>query len=244
MESYWTMRTNSFIPDARACASSPSRRALLLAVAAAPFLVRCSSDPNSDTSQLGHMIGQSLDVFSGGPSVTLKEVQDTPFASLGVRVGGGAQSMLVLASRSGGTGVWTSASHIALEIAFGRILRSAGLPQNLSGTTFSGPDPLAGGFANLREPAKTARALDFEDRNAYGITVDSVIDPAGRDPVDVLGTRIPCMHAVEHCSAPALSWNFTNEYWASAETGLVWRSVQTIHPDLPALEIVLFRPPK
>ncbi|HEY3777685.1 MAG TPA: YjbF family lipoprotein [Rhizomicrobium sp.] len=238
------MPTKSFIPDSREGAHRPSRRAVLLAAGAAPLLARCSSDPNSDTGQLTELLGQSFHVLSGDRSVTLREVQDTPFASLGVRVGSGAQTMLVLAARTGASGVWTSASHIALEIASGRILRTAGLPQNLSGTTFSGSDPLARGLETLRQPAKVARALDFEDRNTYGIAVESALAPAGLQDVDVLGTRIRCVHAVERCSAPALSWNFTNEYWAGAKSGLVWRSLQSINPDLPTVEITLFRPPK
>jgi hypothetical protein len=222
----------------------PSRRAMLAAAAAAPFLARCSSDPNSDTGQLTGLVGQSLQVFTGGHAVTLKEVQDTPFASLGVRVGGAAQTMLLLATRTSASGVWTSASHIALEIAFGRILRTAGLTQNLSGTIFSGADPLAEGLENLRAPVRIARTLDFEDRNSYGVAVASVLAPAGIQDVNVLGTNIRCVHAVEHGSAPALSWSFTNEYWAGEKSGLVWRSLQSIHPDFAPLEITLFRPPK
>ncbi|MGH6890198.1 MAG: YjbF family lipoprotein [Rhizomicrobium sp.] len=214
----------------------PSRRALFAALAAAPVLARCSSASNSAAGPLAAL-------FSGR-SVPLKEVQDTPFASLGLRIGAGDQTMLVLATRIGSSDVWTSASQIALEIASGRILRTAGLPQNLSGTRFSGADPLAAGLDRLRQAIKDPHAVDFEDRNAHGVAIESVLAPAGVEDIDVLGTRVRCLHAVEQCRAPALSWTFTNQYWASAESGLVWRSLQNVHPALPALEIVLFRPPK
>jgi hypothetical protein len=219
-------------------------RRFVVAGALAPLLARCSSDPNSDTAGLTKLIGQSVNVFSGASSVTLKEVANTPFASIGVRVGSGAQAMLVLATQSGRSTVWTSSLHMALELQSGRILRTAGLTQNLSGTNFSGPDPLEAGLQNLRAPAPANRSLDFTDRNAYGIAVTSTVEPAGPAAVDILGTQISSVHAVEHCSCPVLGWNFTNEYWASEQTGIVWRSVQSIHPDFDPIEIELLRPPK
>jgi len=219
-------------------------RRIVLASALAPLLACCSSDSNSDTAGLTRLLGQSLGIFSGASSVTLKDVQDTPFASLGLRVGSHAQTMLVLATQSGRSTVWTSSQHIALEIQSGRILRTAGLVQNLSGTTFSGADPLDAGLQNLHASAPAKRSVDFSDRNAYGIVVDSTVESAGPADVDILGTRIACVHAIERCTCPALGWNFTNEYWASAHNGIVWRSVQSIHPDFDPLEIELFRPPK
>ncbi|MGH6875903.1 MAG: YjbF family lipoprotein [Rhizomicrobium sp.] len=219
-------------------------RRVFFAAALAPLLARCSSDPNSDTAGLTRMLGQSFAGLTGKSSVTLKEVADTPFASLGVRVGSGAQTMLVLATRDGDSTVWTSASHIGLEMRRGRILRTAGLPQNLSATVFSGSDPLEAGVQNLHAPASAKRSIDLADRNAFGLVVESTVAPAGPADVDVLGTRIACVHAVERCICAALKWNFTNEYWADTGSGRVWRSTQFIDPDLDAVEIELFRPPE
>ncbi len=237
------MRASTSGADSASCGSTFTRR-LVLAGAIAPLLARCSSDPNSDTAGLTRVLGQSLNVFSGGGSVSLKEVSDTPFASVGVRVGSGAQTMLVLATHAGLSTVWTSALHIALELQSGRIVRTAGFVENLSGTTFTGSDPLGAGLQNLRTTMPAKRSLDFTDRNAYGILVDSMIVPAGLADVDILGTQISCVHAFEHCSCSAFGWNFTNEYWANTQSGIVWRSVQYIHPDFDPLEIELLRPPR
>lgn len=220
-----------------------SRRALL-AAAAAPLLARCSSDPNSANASLTHMLAQSLNPFSGGSATTLAEVAGVPFASLGVRVGGGRQTLLVLAAQTGSSTLWTSSSHIALEIQAGRILRTAGLPHDLSATDLSEPDPLQAGLQNLRAPARAKRALDFVDRKLFGIVVESTLTPAGPAEIDVLGTPVKTVHAVESCSSAALAWTFANEYWADIAGGQVWRSSQFIHPDLDAVEIELFRPPK
>ncbi len=195
-------------------------------------------------ASLTRLLGQSLGVVTGGSSITLAEVTGVPFASVGVRVGSGPQMLLVLATRSGQSTLWTSASHIALEIVSGRIVRTAGLPHNLSATVFSVSDPLDAGLQSLRAPASAKRSLDFEDRNLFGAIVDSIVAPAGPAEIDVLGVRVKCLHVVERCSCAALGWNFVNEYWAGAADGRVWRSTQYVHPDLDAVEVALFRPPR
>jgi hypothetical protein len=243
MENFSPAPMTSSSPDEPMRAPPWSRRSLLAAAAAAPFLARCSSDPNSDSAGLARMVGQSFDIFRGGSAITLEQVANVPFASLGVRVGGGPQILLVLASRSGASMVWTSAAHIALEIRYGRILRTAGLPHDLTATAIVGSDPLEAGLQNLRSGAAARRTLDFADRSAFGNVVDSSLEPAGPADIDVLGTRIRTAHVVERCTCGSLAWNFTNEYWADTTAGRVWRSLQNVHPGLDALEIELFRPP-
>jgi hypothetical protein len=220
------------------------RRTVVFATAASPLLARCGSNPNSDTSSLSRLLMRSIDVFSAGRSVTLSEVTSTPFASLGVRVGSGAETMLILASGTAQSTVWTSGQHIALEIQSGRVVRTAGLPHNLSATVFSGSDPLAAGLENLRAAAPAKRSVDYSDRNAFGVEIDSTIAISGPAQIDILGTRLKTVRAVEQCSCQALSWTFTNEFWAGDLDRRMWRSVQFIHPELPALEIELFRPPR
>lgn len=237
------MLTRSFFRDTRKGRGNISRRAFF-AAAAAPLLARCSSDPNSDTTALAGLLGRALNPFSHGSSVSLDEVVSAPFASLGVRVGTGPQTLLLLATRSGQSTVWTSASHIALELQSGRITRTAGFAYNLSGTAISGTDPLEAGLQNLRASAGMKRSLDFADRNAFGVLVESTVSPAGPAEIDVLGTKVKTLRAIEHANCTALGWAFTNEYWADWENGIVWRSTQYIHPDFDAVEIQLFRPPR
>lgn len=238
------MRIRARNSETRATGTRVSRRTIFLAAAATPLLSRCSSDSNSDTSALTRLLVRSVDEISRGPSITLDEVASTPFASLGMRVGSGAQNMLILASRAAQSTVWTSASHIALEIQYGRVIRTAGLPHNLSGTTFPRSDPLANGVQGLGAAVSATRSADFTDRNAFGNEIDSTIAVTGPAEIEILGSRLKTIHAVERCTCPKLSWAFTNEFWIGSLDGRMWRSVQFVHPELDALEIELFRPPK
>lgn len=238
------MKTRSRSPEMQVGRADISRRAALIAAATPPILSCCSSSPNSDTPSFTRFLFHSTDMFAIGRSVTLNEVTSTPFASLGMRVGSGAQTLLILATRSAQSTVWTGGPHIALEMQSGRVIRTVGLPHNLSGIAFPAPDPLAAGLRDLRAPTSASRTVDFADRDSFGDEVDSTIAVSGSAVIDILGTRLTTIHALEQCSCASLDWTFTNEFWAGSQDGRMWRSVQFIHPELDALEIELFRPPR
>jgi hypothetical protein len=219
-----------------------SRRAILGGLAA-PLLAGCSSDSNSDTNMFVRMAGQSLDVFGGGQSITFDQVASIPYATIGIRAGDGPQALLVLATRTGDTLLWTSAAHIAIETQAGRITRTSGLPHDLSATSIVGTDPLQAGLQHLQGEATASRYADFADRNAYQNLVLSSVATTGVEEIEILGTRLKTLHAVERGSCAALGWEFTNEYWADIRSGFIWRSSQRVHPDLFAVELEVFRPP-
>ena len=207
-----------------------------------PLLAGCSSDPNSDTSQMTNMLGQSLDIFSGAPSLSLAEVARVPYASIGVRVGDSAQTLLVLATQTREVCLWTSAAHVAIETRAGRIMRAAGLPHDAT-VSLPGADPLQTGLQHLRGDAAFTFDLDLADRHAYQIEVQSRILLQGTEEIAILGTKMKTLHAEERCVCAALNWNFVNQYWCDGASGFVWRSTQNVHPDLDAIEIEVFRPP-
>lgn len=217
-------------------------RRMLLVSAAATLVAGCSSDQNSDTNMLLGMFNQSINPFGQGPSVQLAEVAAIPYATIGIRLGSSTQSILVLASSDGGRQLWTSSSRIVIETAAGRIITTAGLPYNLSATQINGGDPISG-LPHLHSRAKLSRKIDLADKNLYAIETSSIFSAARPATIEILGTQIKAVYATEECTAPTLDWTFTNEYWADIRSGLIWRSVQHVHPDMDAIELETLRPP-
>ena len=118
------------------------------------------------------------------------------------------------------------------------------MPHDLSATDQSEPDPLQAGLQKLRAPARTQRALDFVDRKLFGIVVQSTLTLAGPAEIDVLGTPVKTLHAVECAAARRLPGHLPTNTGPILRESKVWRSSQFIHPVLDAVEIELFRPPK
>jgi hypothetical protein len=208
---------------------------------ALPLLAGCSSDPHSDSADMLKMLGQSFDTFTGDEGIPREQAAAIPYASIGVRVGGSAQAMLVLATQARNVCLWTSAAHIAVETQSGRITRTAGLPHNMSQSAFSGSDPLQSGLT--RRGARCDYVIDLPDRNIFQAPVTYEMDAPVPDEIVILGAKLAVLHVRERGSCSVLDWQFVNEYWADTTSGFIWKSLQTIHPDLDAMEIVVFRRP-
>lgn len=179
--------------------------------------------------------------FGNRPGVTIQEAGAIPFATIGVRLDGGPEGILVLASSNvQQQQLWTSASHIVLQTQNGRILRTAGLPHNrtdirlISGT--HGAPPLQGS-------ADTRWEEDFADIHLYSVQVVCHSIVRGREGVKNFTSVIPTVHVDEECRSDTADWSFVNSYWVSPKDGLTWRSIQYVSPKLGPLEINLLRAP-
>jgi len=220
-------------------ATRHTRRSALLAVAAAP-LAACAS-LGTEYGDIGDLVAQTFGL-EARPGITREQASAIPYASMGYRIGSSGESMLILATQSSGDLLWSSSVHRALMTRAGRIIRSAGFAWNLGATEFTVPDPLAVDPRNL--DGQTARRLiDLPDVEKLSQSVVSRFRNAGRQQIEILGTQLSTVAAVEHCRCEGLSWEFDNAYWVDDETGFVWRSRQTIHPNLPSIQIEIFRPP-
>ncbi len=208
----------------------------LLALAAATLLAGCSSEGNGDWIAMYHMARDSWE-RSGGP-VQLEEASAIPYATMGIRIGGDMEQILVLATENGSRRLWTSAAKIAIVTRDGRIEAVAGLQYNLAG--HAAP-------ANAKVDWKVRRhyvwIADFADLGAYSVKIECDDVPQEPEQIVILGQGIDTLRVEENCRSELLDWSFTNTYWVSRISNRVWRSIQYVHPKLDALEFELLRPP-
>jgi hypothetical protein len=187
------------------------------------------------------MIGQSI--FGSDQQKLRSELASIPYATIGVRVGGGPQTILMLATQRENTLLWTSKSQIVIETQSGRVSRSTGLPHDLAAISDNSGDPLAASAKKLVGATPSSRYVDFTDRRGKHNLVHSVLTPQGREDIEILETSVATVHFVERSFCTTLGWEFVDEFWADYKSGFIWRSVQHIHPDMAAVEIETFRPP-
>jgi len=170
--------------------------------------------------------------------VKLNDAAAIPYATLGIRVDGGREQILILAVDTDNERLWTSSASVAITTLHGRITRTSGFGTDLSGY-----------IANSREPEDWSRphryswSADFADLGYYSVPITCDVQPVGPDPIEILGSQIDTVRADETCRSDRFDWSFQNSYWVSRSTGRVWRSVQHVHPKGPALEIEILRPP-
>ncbi len=85
---------------------------------------------------------------------------------------------------------------------------------------------------------------DFADMNVYSVQVVCRTVSRGPESVTILGKEIPTNRIEESCHADALDWSFTNVFWVGVKSGMVWKSIQHIHPRLGEVSTEILRPPQ
>jgi hypothetical protein len=203
-------------------------------------LAACSSDSNTDALRLAKLVYQQLTASFAENSIPRERVASIPYATVGVRLGGGPESLLVLTNISRNDLQFVGGTAISITLRDGRIIRAVGLNHNLDG--FQGPIADKAGTPNGQ--GGYHYIYDLADRNAYGVFVRCTQSDTGAETIEIIGVHHNTRHIVERCEAPQLGWTFQNEFWADAATGYVWRSTQSINPDLSPLTIQVLRPEK
>ena len=214
------------------------RRAVLTACLL--MLSACSSDSDTDWSQMYGMVTQALDAQEAG--ITLQQAGAVPYASIGVRLNGGTEGMLILATTSPqNEQLWTSSAKIGLLLRGGRIVRTAGLEHNLSGIVARDGDY---GAPSVKANGTSEWNMDFADLNLYSVPVSCVSKVRGPVAVKNFTVDIPTVRVDERCHSNKVDWTFVNSYWISPTTGLVWHSIQYVSPNSGPIEIEVLRPPE
>jgi hypothetical protein len=208
------------------------------------FLAACSSSGQSDYAQYWEMMKQSFSGTFGKSSITLQQAASIPYASMGWRLNGGPQNIIVLASDNGGEQLWTSAARIVLVTKDGRIKRTVGFAHDMAALVPRAREGFQSPSAVARTPSSQQYTADFPDAGIYGAQIVCRAASKGARAITILGQRIATVRIEEKCSSQSLGWSFTNIYWTDPKTGFVWRSRQTIHPAGDTLETEIFRPPE
>jgi hypothetical protein len=214
--------------------SNRSVLAPVLAAAAAWLLAGCSYSGGSDVLSI-YQYAKAL--AAPAPKVSLQEAASSPFASLGVRLGDGPESMMLLVSNDGNHALWTSADRVAITTENGRIVRTAGLGHDLGGLVLR-RESKDGGIAITQWNA------DFPELGLYSVPITCHGRVTGEEAIVILGKAVRTVRTDETCESAneKLAWSFTNTFWRARNSGRVWRSVQYINPRLDPIETEILRP--
>ncbi len=209
-----------------------------------PFVAGGCSSQGNVWGQYFRVVRQGYAANFGDKAISRQQAASVPYASLGYRVDGSAEAMLVLATDSLGDQIWTSSSHIVLLTHQGRILRTVGLTHDRAATVAQNRAEVPPLSQALQAPFSSTRFLDFPDIGAYSVPVTCVTTRRGPRAISILGTRLDTIQVDETCKSKPLNWSFTDNYWIDAQNGFVWHSVQHLHPAGVTVQIEILRPPE
>ena len=156
-------------------------------------------------------------------------------------MGDGPQALLVLGHYDGDNLNWISAQREVIVTRRGRVVKTYGLPQDVTETVFLTADPVGQPSPAVAAAQPCLRTLDLEPGHRDGVVVSSHFERLGDETLEILGERIPTELWQERGAAPQLAWEFANLYWIDPSSGYVWKSRQAAAPSLPPLEIIVYR---
>lgn len=209
--------------------------ALAFALAALSGCTGTNDISDSDTGRIGLLLFHEITNIGSSESVPRSRVAAVPYATLGVRLGSSDESLFVLAGKAGDDLVWLAGRHLAITTRHGRIIRTAGFAQNLSGFQ------LAGGPPAKDYPRRESFLYDYAENARFGVAVTCAVQDVGPARIIIIGAPHDTRHIVETCSAEQLDWHFQNDFWRDA-SGVVWKSEQTVAPGLDSFTLETLRP--
>jgi hypothetical protein len=183
----------------------------------------------------------------GAPDTDINRdaINNLPYASISAKIGSGPRSLLVLGKLENGREHWFSADRAVIVTRNGRIIKTAGFPENLRDTLPGDRDPVnrilhKKWYDGKKHEIGFIRRLDMEGN--FGIPVKSKFETLGPREIYIAGIKIETILVKELNRAFSINWTFNNFYWVDAYDGYIWKSSQHIARSFPPIDIEVLKP--
>lgn len=160
------------------------------------------------------------------------EVDATPFAKLWLEIPELGSAIMVLGRSVDNRRFWATSSQQVLVESDGLVIRSSGLPQNLSASRWEGFNPFAHGLHRLPQNATAARVVDWMPGYYAGVRLLTRYSRPQVTAIEINGVSTRVMYVEEHLVAEAPArFRATNYFWVDPDNGKVLRSEQQLTPE-------------
>ncbi|WP_147194030.1 YjbF family lipoprotein [Pantoea sp. CCBC3-3-1] len=176
--------------------------------------------------------------------VSDEQVQSLPYASMYLRLNQGQRIFVVLGFDENGQQKWVTRDRSMLVTQHGRLVKTAGLSDNLSEVTNLEQDPLADAL-HLTEGASWTRTLSWSEAGKF--RAGTAVSRFNRQPDEVLtlaGNRVACRVWQEEVTLPVSGKSWTNTFWIDTTTGQVRQAQQSLGGDKFFIETTILKPAK
>ena len=216
-----------------------TRRAIL-AGGFASFVTGCAEKPviiDAFNSLKSSIVG-----FPSAP-IDRAIINSIPYATISAKIGISGRNILVLAKKERDNLHWTSSDRVVIVTRHGRVVKTAGLPENIKDTHLYTPDPLNRALHVLDGPRALSRTIDIDLNHRYAIPITSVFEEIGLREITISDLKIKTRLYIERNTAHTLNWSFNNFFWIDEFDGYVWKSRQRIAQTFDSIEIETLKPP-
>ena len=175
-------------------------------------------------------------------SIPRARIDSIPYATMSAKFGRNPRALTVLRRVDNKELYWFAGNQIVLVTRAGRLVRTAGLPANLKRTWIMDDDPLGTLQDGVHPTDSYRRLVDLGPPDRYGIMVTSQLESVGPASVVISELQFETQLWRERNTAREFDWSYENRYWVDPDNGLLWKSIQHVHPDLPPVELEVLKP--
>jgi len=171
--------------------------------------------------------------------ITKDTIDNIPYASSLLKIGKGPQGLLILESISSNKETWISADGVYLIVDNGRIIKTAGLNNNLIDFAST-----AKHIKNINEMLgqtyKYYYSYDYPELR--DLKVEAQFKLKGKQEIKIFDEVYDLILIEEEITNHYLGWSFINKYWTDEEYNVI-KSVQKFSPILPEFTMVVTKKP-
>jgi len=215
-------------------------RMRLLSLIILMVLVGCSSEPflsksYSTSFNLIFDLLQKQEI-----AYTSEQIENIPFASSIISFNGNKRSLIILESQNNKENTWVSSDFIRFKEFEGRIIQTIGLPNDLYSINRSDIS-----FETIlgKKNIDYIAYYSFKNPDFNNLKVNVNAKVKGVESVQLLNGNKNLTLIEESIYAEAVNWKAINRYWIDGNTNFVWKSVQSISPNIPPIELEVTKKP-
>ncbi len=189
-------------------------------------------------SKPGSLLGRD------GYALSDEQIDAIPYASMGVRIGGSAPVVMILASINGAMLHWASADRVVLITERGRLVKTIGMPRDLLSTRWTGADSLLPVLRRVpgADDARLGRIIDLRPKDDFSVPVESRCEWLGEETLTLVGRTRRTVLLGEHVKVSKWRWKAENRYWFDIDSGLMLKSRQQYCPEVAAITMEVLKP--
>ena len=208
---------------------------ILIYIFVSVFLGSCTSLKNlaPGYSQAFDAIKQLY--FGYENNITSEMVESIPYSSALLKIGNGPIGLIILESIQTNSETWVSADNMYIQIQNGKIVKTAGLNNNLISTV---------GSISFSEKLDTNYSiyLSYDHPKLNNLELTNKLIKKEMQDVELLSGIKKLTLYEENFENKYLNWRGVNQYWVD-DTGYVLKSKQYISTKLPPIEIEVTKKP-
>ena len=209
------------------------------------LLIPLSSCALIDSSKIAPGYSEAYQAFNNlifgydEESISYDIIKEIPYASALVKIGKGPVGLLILQEKNKESLTWVSADGVYLRTMKGRIVRTAGLDNNLIYSSY--PDIRMSLSSNASLPLlKYYYTYDFPSLN--NLELKAQINYLKTEEINLISGKKELMLFEEKIHSDILGWEVSNLYWVDSNN-FIWKSIQYISPLLPEIQIEITKKP-